>query len=177
MLKHDRFDRGRVILAQKQILDRDKADQLASAGDIAGVDGLFVDAGTADAEDGFLHRHIRPQGHIFRRHDGAGGVFGVAQDLIDLLAHFRLGLREDTLDDVCRHFLDNIDRVIDVQLVDDLLQLRIREAADQQLLRLRLHFDEGLRGQLLRQQPEQQRQAGFLQPVKDRGDIRGIHRG
>ena len=92
MLKHDRFDRGRVILAQKQILDRDKADQLASAGDIAGVDGLFVDAGTADAEDGFLHRHIRPQGHIFRRHDGAGGVFGVAQDLIDLLAHVRLGL-------------------------------------------------------------------------------------
>lgn len=64
-----------------------------------------------------------------------------------------------------------------IQLVEHLAQLGVRKAADEQLLRVRLHFDERLGRQLLRQQPEQQRQAGFLQPVKDRGDIRGIHRG
>ena len=89
----------------------------------------------------------------------------------------RVRLREDAAHNVRGHFLHDIDGIVDIQLVEHLAQLGVRKAADEQLLRVRLHFDERLGRQLLRQQPEQQRQAGFLQPVKDRGDIRGIHRG
>ena len=116
-----------------------------------------------------MRRMASPPGRIWPQ------VFGVAQDLIDLLAHFRLGLREDTLDDVCRHFLDNIDRVIDVQLVDDLLQLRVGKAADEKLLKLRRHLDKCLRRQLLRQKPEQQRKPRLVYVLKHGGDVCGVH--
>ena len=175
VLLHDGFDGRLVVLTQKQILDRDQTDQLVSARNVAGVNGLLVDAGTADAEDGLLHRHVRPQGNIFRRHDRAGGILGIAENLVDLLAHLRLRLRQDPLHHVGGHFLDDIDGVIDVQLVNDLFQLRVREAADQQLLKLRLHLDERLRRQLLRQQPEQQRQARFVDVLEHGGDVCGVH--
>ena len=52
------------------------------------------------------------------------------------------------------------------------------DAADprrQQFLRLRLHFDERFGGQLLRQKPEQKRQARLIEIVKNGGDVGGIH--
>ena len=93
VLLHDRLDRRVVVLTKKQILHAHKTDELVSARDVAGVDRLFVDARTADAEDSLLHRHIGPQRDVFRRHDRARGILGVAQDLVDLLAHIGLGLR------------------------------------------------------------------------------------
>ena len=45
-----------------------------------------------NAQDRFLDRHVRAQGDIFGGHDRAGGILGIAQDLVDLLAHVRLGL-------------------------------------------------------------------------------------
>ena len=92
MLLHDRLDGRVVILAQKQVLDAGQADELVAAGDVAGVDRLLVDARAADAQDRFLDRHVRAQGDIFGGHDRAGGILGIAQDLVDLLAHVRLGL-------------------------------------------------------------------------------------
>ena len=111
------------------------------------------------------------KGHILRGHDGAGGVFGVAEDLVDGLAHLRGGLLQNAADHGGGHFLDDIDRVVHEQLVKDLLQLGVREAADQQLLRFLLHFDKDLGGQLLRQQPVEQGQAFDLQFVHYRGDV------
>ena len=174
---HDLVDGLVIVLRQQQVLDGDETDERAVLGDVAGVDRLFVDARAADAEDGLLHGHAGAQRDILRRHDGACGILGVAQDLVDVLAHVRVRLREDAAHDICGHFLHDIHGVVDIQLVEHLAQLGVRKAADEQLLCVRLHFDERLGRQLLRQQPEQQRQAGFLQPVKDRGDIRGIHRG
>ena len=60
---------------------------------IAGVDRLLVDARAADAQNRFLDRHIRAQGDIFGGHDRAGGILGIAQNLVDLLAHLGVGLR------------------------------------------------------------------------------------
>ena len=176
MLLHDVLDERVVILTEQQRLDRDHADQLMAARDIAGVDRLLVDARAADAQNRLADGHVRAQGDIFGRHDRAGRILRIAQDLIDLLAHLRLRLAQNPLDDVGRHFFDDVDGVVDVQLVDDLLQLRVREAADQQLLRLRLHLDERLRRQLLRQQPEQQRQPRLVQLVEHGGDVRRVHR-
>lgn len=92
VLLHDRLDGRVVILAQKQVLDAGQADELVAAGDVAGVDRLLVDARAADAQDRFLDRHVRAQGDIFGGHDRAGGILGIAQDLVDLLAHVRFGL-------------------------------------------------------------------------------------
>ena len=49
------------------------------------------------------------------------------------------------------------------------------KAPDQQLLGLGLHLNEGLRRQLLGQEPKEQRQLGFREIVKDRRDVRGVH--
>ena len=175
VLLHDGLDGRIVVLAQKQVLDACEADELVAARHVAGVDRLLVDARAADAQNRFLDRHIRAQGDIFGGHDRAGGILRVAQDLVDLLAHIRLGLGQDALHDVRGHFLHDIDGVVDVKLVDDLLQLGIREALNQKLLRLRLHFDERFGGQLLRQKPEQKRQARLIEIVKNGGDVGGIH--
>ena len=92
MLLHDGFNGRVVVFTQKQILDACEANQLMAARHIAGVDRLLVDARAADAQDRFLDRHVRAQGDIFGGHDRAGGILGIAQDLVDLLAHVRLGL-------------------------------------------------------------------------------------
>ena len=122
---HDGLDRCIVIFTQKKVLDRHQTDELVPLGDVAGVDRLFVDARAADAENCFADRHVRAQGNVLGRHDRACGILGVTQDFVDLLAHLGVRLREDSLDDVCRHFLDDIHRVVDVKLVDDLFQLAV----------------------------------------------------
>jgi len=175
VLLHDRFDCGGVVLAEKQVLDADETDEFAALRHIAGVDRLLVDAGAADAEDGLLDRHGRAQGDVFGGHDAAGGILGIAQDLVDLLAHVRVRLRKNSLNHVGRHFLDDVDGIVDVQLVDNLLELGVGEAADQQLLCFGLHLDEGVSRELLGQKPEQERQTGFLELVENRGDIGRVH--
>ena len=75
----------------------------------------------ADAENGFLHGHIRPQGHIFHGHQGPGGVFGVAQNLVDGVAHFRVRVGQDSSDHVGGHLLYKVRRVIHIQFVQDFL--------------------------------------------------------
>ena len=60
---------------------------------VAGINGLLIHALAANAENGLLHRHVGAQGNVFRGHDGAGGILGVTQDFVDLLAHLGVGLR------------------------------------------------------------------------------------
>ena len=79
---------------------------------------------------------------------------------------------EDALDDRGGHLLDEIHRVIHIQLVQDLLQLRIGEGFDKQLLLLRLHLHKYLRRQLLGQQPVEHRQPVLRQLRQDGRDIR-----
>ena len=44
-----------------------------------------------------------------------------------------------------------------------------------QLLGLGLHLNEGLRRQLLGQEPEEQRKLGLREIIEDRRDVRGVH--
>ena len=66
-------------------------------------------------------------------------------------------------------------RVIGVQLVDDLFQLVIREAPDQQLLGIGLHFHEGFCRQLLGKQTKQKGYLLVFQTAEDPCDVVGIH--
>ena len=172
---HDLADGGVVVDGQQQILDGDRAENFPFFGDVAGVDGLLVHTGSADAGDGLRDGHAGPQGDVLRGHDGAGGVFRIAQDLVDLLAHLGIGLGENTLDHAGGHFLHQIRRVVDVQLADDLAQLLIGDAADQRLLQLGAELGKSLGRQFLGQQAEEQRDAVLIQVFKERGDVRAVH--
>ena len=126
--------------------------------DIADVDGLLVRASAADALQGVLHRHGGLQIHILRGHDGAGGILGVLENFVDALSYIRVGVLQDTLDYVGGHFLHDVHGIVQIQLVQNLLQLRVGKAANQKLLLVALQLHEHLGGLLLRQQAEQQRQ-------------------
>ena len=142
--------------------------------DVADVDGLLVGAGAADALEGGLHRHVLFQVHKLRSHDAAGGVVGVLEDLVDALAHLRVGVLEDALDHVGGHLLHNVNGIVQIQLVQHFLQLRVGKALDQQLLLVGVQLHEYLRCLLLGQQAEDQRHL-FVQLTAQRGNIRRLH--
>ncbi len=130
----------------------------AVVNDIADVDGLLVRAGAADALQGVLHGHGGLQIHELRGHDAAGGVLRVFENLVDALAHVRVGVLQNPLDHVGGHFLHDVHRVVQIQLVQHFFQLRVGKALDQQLLLVAVQLHEYLRGLLLGQQAEQQGQ-------------------
>ena len=163
---HNVPDGGFVVFCQEQILHGHKAQQGPVVRDVAGVDGLLVHAGAADAEDALLYGHRGPQGDIFCGHDGACGVFRVAQKLVDGLPGLWVGLGEDAADHVGGHFLHQIHSVVQVQLIYHFFELPVRETLNQQLLGVRLHFHEGFCRLLLGQETKQQRNAVRLQPVE-----------
>ena len=173
---HDLPDLRVVAFGQQQVLYGDDAQQRpVLIQHVAGIDGLFVHTLAADAQDGLLHGHVRPEGYILHGHQGTGGVFGVAQDLVDGAAHFRVRLAKNPPDHIGGHFLYQVRRVIYIQFVQHLPELVVREALDQQLLSLRLHFHKGLRCLLLGKQAEHDGDLLFLQAVEETGHVRGVH--
>ena len=165
-----------VVLGKQQILDCRDADQaVVAVVDVAGVDGLLIHTGTADTLDRHFRRHIRPQRDELGRHDRAGAVLRIFEQFVDLTARFLVCLSQNTLDDIRRHFLDQIYRVVHKELVNDLFELAVRESVDQKLLGFVVHLDEGFSRQLLGQDPEQDRQLFILQLLKNRRDIVRLH--
>ena len=83
---------------------------------------------------------------------------------------------QDTLDYVGGHFLNDVHGIVQIQLVQNLLQLRVGKAANQKLLLVALQLHEHLGGLLLRQQAEQQRQRLLvIQIVRQNGNVRRLH--
>ena len=112
---HHVLDGGFVVFCQEQVLYSHKAQQGPVVCDVAGVDGLFVDASAADAEDALLHGHRGPQSDIFCGHDGTSGVLGVAQKLVDGLPGFGISLGQDAADHIGGHLLHQIHGVVQVR--------------------------------------------------------------
>ena len=171
VLVHDVGDLGVVVAREQEVLDRDRGDEALLLGHIAGVDGLLVDARAPDAPDGLADRHRGSERDVLRGHDRAGGVLRVLQDLVDLPAHLRVGLREDALHHVGGHLLDKVGCIVDVELVDDLAQLRIGEAADQELLPLGIELGERLGRRILGKQAEEERHAVLFELLEHGCDI------
>ena len=142
---------------------------------VADVDGLLVRPGAADVLQGVLHGEVRPQVHELRGHDGAGGVLRVFQNFVDALARLRVRVLQDALDHIRRHLLHDVHGVIQIQLVQHFLQLRVGEALDQQLLLVAVQLHEDLRRLLLGQQAEEQWQGLLvIQIVRQLGDVRRL---
>ena len=83
-------------------------------------------------------------------------------------------MAQDALHHPGGHLLHDIRRVVQVELVQDLLQLRVGEAVDQQLLVVAVQLDEDLRRQLLGQQPEHHGHL-LVQVPAEPGDVRRLH--
>ena len=137
--------------------------------------GLLIHPGGADAVDGVPHGHGGPQGHILRGHDGTGGVFRVAQQIVDLLAGVGVCLGKDTLYHIGGHLLHQVHRVVHIELLDDVVQLRVGKAPDQQLLQLRVQLGKGLRRLLLGQQAENFGDADVADLLQDPRHVGRLH--
>ena len=85
-------------------------------------------------------------------------------------------MAEDALDHVGGHLLHDVHGVVQVELVQHFLQLRVGEALDQQLLLVAVQLHEHLRRLLLGQQPEHQGQHLLVQVPAEVGDIRRLQR-
>ena len=146
-----------AVPRQQQAAHRHHAQQpAAGANHIAGVDGLPVLSGAADVLNGLLHRHRGAQICKFRRHNAAGGMLGILEELVDQTAHLRCGVLQDALDHIGGHVLQHIHRVVHVQVLHDDGQFRIRRRSDDELLHLRLQLCEHVGRHALGQRAESQ---------------------
>ena len=93
---HVRRHQGHAVflwIGQNQGANGDGAEQMIFRVDhIAGVDGFLVHARRANLCNGLRRGHLRTQGHEFRRHHGTGGIVGIFQKFVNLLAGVRIGL-------------------------------------------------------------------------------------
>ena len=135
------------------------------------VDGDLVLAGGADVTDGVPHRHAVVQGDHLVRHDAAGGVLRVVEERIDLFACVRTRDLQDTGDDVGRHFLEEVDHVIEVQIVDEVAQFLVRDARDDALLVVRFQIGEDFRGDVFREDAEHLDHVFGFQFLQEVGDV------
>ena len=142
---------------------------------IAGVHRLLVHAGGADGGDGLSSGHVRIQGHVLHRHNAAGAVLGIAQQVVDRPAGLRVRLAEDAVDHRGGHILNEVRRVVGGQLIHHGLQLRVREPADQALLAVRVHLHEHLRRPLLAQEPEEDGNLILRYLLQQLRQIRRLH--
>ena len=109
-------------------------------------------------------------------HDGAGGVLGVVEELIDLSAGGGVRVAQDTADHVGGHVLNEVHGVVQVQLVQHLSQLLITQGVDESLLVVGvLQLGEHLGGYLLGQQAKDQDGLLRTQFVQKFGDVHLIH--
>jgi hypothetical protein len=93
--------------------ERERADQDAALiRHIAVINGLLVDAGPPDVGDRLGGRHRRAQIDIFGRHDTAGGILRIFEDLVDHAALLRSSLIEDPLHNGGGHLLHKGDGVV-----------------------------------------------------------------
>ena len=172
---HDLFNKV-VLVRQQQIPDGQHAQQMPGGiGDVQDIDGLQLAADTADPLKGVRHRHVFLQGQELHVHNGAGGVLRILEYFVDGFPHLRLRFIEDTDDHAGGHLLHDIHRVVQIQLVQHLGQLRVGKPVDEHFLTLRLQLHEHLRRRLLGQQAVQQGHLLLLPLLQEQRDVRRLH--
>ena len=160
------------VLREDQCAQGDDADEGAvTVGDVAVVDSLLVKAVLADGVHGLGHGPVGAQLHQLGGHDAAGGVLGVFEQFVDHAAGRGIRLAKDTLDHIGGHFLDQIRRIIDEQVVHNSLQFLISQAVDEVLLGFGGKLGENLRRQVLGTQAEQHGELLGREVLKHGGQV------
>ena len=123
--------------------------------DVAGVDGLLVDARAADVVHRLAHGEVVAQVDVFDGHQRARAVLRVVEELVDQLARALVRVLQHLLDDVGRHFLQEVDRIIQEHVVHQRLELGVGGALGDELLLVAVHVGEHVGGDVLGQHAEE----------------------
>ena len=152
---HDRIHR-RIRVGEQEFAYSNHALELALGADyIAGIDGFLVDPGLSDDVERFTYRNVPPEIDVLVGHDAPCGVLRVLQIFVNELAVFIARIREQPLDDICGHLLDEIHIVVHIHVVQNKAKLVIADRLDDALLHIAFHVGKRLRSEFLRHKPEQ----------------------
>ena len=173
---HQGFHRHALVLGKHQVLGGNQTEDAVEPGQyVTGVDCFLVHAGLADLVECLAYGHVGRKGHVLGGHDRACGVLGELQDLVDLTAPVRSDVLQNPGNDVRGHFLDDVCGIVYIQFIENLLELGIRETADQDLLIVGFHLDECIGRQCLGEQAEHDRKLILRKLVENRCDVRRVH--
>ena len=122
-----------------------------------------------------LHGHVAAQVYEFGGHYAAGRIVGILQVAVDYVARFSGGVLEHALYHSRRQFLQHIDRVVHIQLLNYLPQLAVGGAFEYHLLHVAVQVGKHVRRQLLGQRAEQQPRLLGREAAQELGNIHLVH--
>ncbi|GIW19984.1 MAG: hypothetical protein KatS3mg065_0280 [Chloroflexota bacterium] len=187
---HDLADRG-VGLGDDEVAEGEDADEVPLVvGDVDVVDRLGVRLELPESVDGLSRGQVVGDGDELGRHDPAGGVLRVAEELPDLVGLVALHEGEDLGPGLIRQVGDEVGGVIGAHLFEDVGGALGREVLEDLDLGLGRHLLDGLgrdlvvegghdpgpvlRGELVDDRRQvgrvQLAEAGMGHPELDRGD-------
>ena len=174
VLVHDLGDGG-VQLGQQQAADRHDAQQAVFVHHIAGVQGLGLLSLLADGRKRLLDGHFPAKADVFQRHQAAGRVLRVVQQLVQALAGLGRGLFQHPLDHSGRHVFQQVGGVVQAHFLDGGDQFHVGKFIHQLVPGLVRHIGENLGGDLLFQQAEHHQAVIFVQFFQQFGQVGGLH--
>ena len=125
---------GRRAVGKHQGTEGYFAEQLAFFNYIADINGFFIHSPSAYRIERLPCRQIWRKVNKIRRHEGAGTVLRVIQKFIDLFTGLRVRLTKNTLYNIRGHFLDDVGRIVKIQLADEIGKLAVGKSIDKELL-------------------------------------------
>ena len=139
-----------VVVVKQQVFDGHASQQFAPrVGHVAGVNCFLVHGNLTDAVKAFAHGPVLFQRHVLDGHQRACAVLGILQNFVDLRARFGVRRVYDTFDYACRHFFDDVYRIVQEHFVENGFQFGVGKTVYQHFLTVGGHFDERVCGILL----------------------------
>jgi len=115
-----------VVIVQKKLFNSSYADKMTRCVcNITGVNRFFVNTRSPYALKSVFNGAVTLKVDKFRSHNRTGTVFGIFKKRIYGFTSLRICIFKNSFNNRCRHFLDNVNGIIKVKLVDNLFKLRI----------------------------------------------------
>ena len=86
---------------------------------VTDIDRLCIKTDLPDSFNGIPYCHALLEIYILDRHNAAGRILRIAEQMVDVRARIGAGITQNLLDDIGRHLLEEIGRIIRHQIVDD----------------------------------------------------------
>ncbi len=104
---------------------------------------------------------------VIRRHQRAGAVLVIFKEGIDELSLVLWSLLENLVDEICRKFLQHVDHIVEVELVYDVLKLRICDYVYNLELYIAVKISKNINRYILRQCPKEHYSLGDIELIDD----------
>ncbi len=144
-------------------------------GDIARINGLFVDSRHSDFVKSVRNRQLLRQRNKLGRHYASRAVLRIFQNLVDVLPRLSVRLREQSFYHGRGHFLDKIDGVVDKHIIHNAFKFLIRELCNQVRLNIRRHLDKSVCRHIFLQQTERYYALFTVKILKNFRNINAVH--